>query len=338
MTYREYVASLRAGAVEGVYVFYGKEDYLRKDAVERLRKKLLPPGLEDLNAQEMTNPSVQQMTDALYTLPFMAERRIVLVRELALLGGESGKGKGGEVSLDPLLDLIEHPIDTACLVIDAGEAFDKRRRLGKALAQLPGCVCCDPLDERELQGFLGKQAKALGACMEPDAAERLVFLSGRDLQSLMGEMEKLAAYAGARNITVEDVEAIATRSAEARVFDMIDLLLEGRTALAYAQLGILLENGEARLGILALIARQIRQMLFVKEMMAEGMNQSAIGAQLGLKPFIVGKIASRARRISSQTLRAQLEACTDTEYRIKSGALREDAALDGLMLNLRMGE
>ena len=343
MNYREFVTSLRSGTPLSVYVFCGTEAFLRKDALARLKSRILPAGLEDLNCSELVNPSVSQITDNADTLPLMSDRRLVIVRELALLGQEGkakskddGKETPGDRDSERLLSYLQAVPETVTIVFDAGSSLDRRKKLGKTLAALPGFVSFDPLEDRDLAGFLTKRAQSNGVKIRQDAIDRLIFLSGRDLHTLNAEIDKLSAYAAARgSIEAADVDAVATRTAEARVFDMIDALLDGRTGVAFAQLNILLEAGEARLGIMALITRQVRQMLYIKDMTGAGKGQQEIASTLGIKPFIVGKIAGRVRGIPTEELTRRLSDCIRAEYDVKCGALREDAALDTLFLRLR---
>ena len=339
MTYREFAESLKAGRTERVYVFCGREAFLRRDAAARLKKKLLPEGLEDFNCQTLTAPSVSEIVAAAETLPMMGERRLVFVQDFAPLSDEKkGRGQSAESAADEaerLLDYLPRVPETACLVFLAGETIDRRKKLGKAMAALPGFLSFDTPDEAEIVRFLARRAAQLRVTIDQAAAERLVFLSGRDLETLACEMKKLSAYAGGSGrISAADVDALATRTPEARVFDMVDAAVAGRAGEAFRQLSTLLAAGETRLGILALIARQLRQMLYAKDMLAAGRTQKETADALGVKPFVAGKLAQRTARLRTERLREALSACTEAEYGVKSGAVREEAALDGVILRL----
>ena len=49
MTWSEFYQSLKAGEIAPVYLFTGPEEYVKLEALSRLRQSLLPPGLEALN-------------------------------------------------------------------------------------------------------------------------------------------------------------------------------------------------------------------------------------------------------------------------------------------------
>ena len=54
---------VKAGTVRNAYLFYGPEAYIRKSALTTLQKKLLTPGLEDMNCTFMQNPTAQQIVE-----------------------------------------------------------------------------------------------------------------------------------------------------------------------------------------------------------------------------------------------------------------------------------
>ena len=152
---------------------------------------------------------------------------------------------------------------------------------------------------------------------------------------LSGECQKLAAYVGEREtITAEDVEQIATHTAECTVFAMVDALVDGQAERAFSLLNVLLESGEQRIGVLALITRQYRQMMYVKDMQESRMPQPQMAKALGVPPFALGQLTRRAGRRSAEQLKRQMELCVSTDFDIKRGAVREEAALDRLMLAL----
>ena len=343
MNYRELVSALKAGKIEPVYVFAGKEAYLREDALARLRKRLMPEELSDFNCTELTNPAVQDIIACAETLPMLTDRHLVIVREFAPLSGgekkgrtaDQAKGEGPDGESEALLQYLPKAPDTACVVFLAGETLDKRKKLGKTMAALPGFVSFDPPDDAELVRFLARIAERAGLSIDRTAAERLIFFSGRDLSALSREMEKLVAYAGNEGrILPEHVDAVATRTPEARVFDMIDAAVSGETEKAFGQLSTLLAAGEARLGILALLARQLRQMLYASDMLAAGKRRNEIADTLQVKPFVAERLERRVRRIPREKLRELLLLCTKTEFEIKSGIIREEAGLDRILLRL----
>lgn len=322
----------KAGTVRNVYLFYGPEGYIRKSALATMQKKLLMPGLESMNCTFMQSPTAQQIIENCETLPMMGDWRLVVVQGLALL--ESGKAKDEAQESAALCDYLPRVPPTTCLVFEC-EAPDKRKKLCQALMKLTGAVSFDTLSDARLAQWMNQTLKPLGKKMDAQACAQLAFTSGRDLTMLHGELQKLAAYVGERAvITQEDIERVATHTAECTVFAMVDALVDGQAQQAFSLLSVLLESGEERLGVLALITRQYRQMMYAKDMMDSRMPQAQMMKALGVPSFALNKLMRRAGRRTMAQLREQLDLCVKTDYDIKRGAVREEAGLDRLMLAL----
>ncbi|MDR0928795.1 MAG: DNA polymerase III subunit delta [Oscillospiraceae bacterium] len=327
MTHSEFFAEIKQGAVRPVYLFAGEEEHIKATALKTLRARLLPEGLEALNETVLQNPAVGDILAAAETLPMLAERRLVLVRDLALLLPGKASDNDGSAAL---ADYLKNPPDTTCLVFYTHGAPDGRRKLTQALtAQI---VHFDPLGEMELHRWIAQQLKTYGKSIASEEAALLAFTAGHALLILSQEIGKLAAYLGEREqVTRADIEAVVTPSLECTVFQLVDALVAGRQAEAFRLLRAMLERGEARLGILAMMARQHRHMLHYTLMRAAGQGDAAIQKQLGIKSFAMRRLAQQVRGLDAAALRARLDACVDADYAVKSGKLREEAALERAM-------
>ena len=327
--------ALKAGQVHNVYLFHGPEAYIRKSAIAALEKKLLMPGLESMNRTVMSAPGAQAVIENCETLPMMSDYRMIIVKDCALL--ESGKAKDEAQDSELLAAYLPRVPQTTCLVFDVGGTLDKRKKLSKALLAMPGAVSFDVLDDAQLHRWINQTLRPFGKKMERTVSEQLAFTSGRDLTLLHGELHKLAAYVGEREaITGDDVEKIATHTAECTVFAMVDALSAGKVREAFELLAVLLHAGEQRIGILAMITRHYRQMMHLCAMQQDRLPQAQIAKALGIPPFALTRLSRQAGRRPYTALRAAVDACVQTDYDIKRGALREDAALERLMLTLAL--
>jgi len=324
---------LKAGNVRNVYLFYGPEAYIRKSALAALEKKILMPGLESMNRTVMSAPSAQAIIENCETLPMMSDYRLIIVQDCALLA--SGKAKDEAQDSELLAEYLKRVPESTCLVFDLGGTIDKRKKLSKTLLGMPGAVSFDALDDTQLARWIGQQLRPLGKRMDRAACDALAFTSGRDLTMLHGELLKLAAYAGDREaITPQDVDQIATHTAECTVFAMVDALSAGKAKEAFELLGVLLSSGEQRIGILAMITRHYRQMMHLCAMQQERQQQGQMAKTLGVPPFALGRLSKQVGKRTYESLKACVEMCVQADYDIKRGALREEAALDRLMLTL----
>lgn len=336
MTRQALFQAIDQGAYEKVYFFHGPEEWVKQSAVQRLREKLLPEGLEELNEAVMEGGVAQQVLEAAETLPVMADRRLVVVRDFPPL--MPGKAKQEQEEAQRVLDWLNDAPDTASVVFYVRGSADMRKKLPSALSKLPGAVSFEPLDDAELLKWANSRLKKLGKRIDRAALDSLTFLAGRSLNRLDGELEKLAAYAGEREtISVSDAEKLVAPSLESSVFQMIDFLMDGKVYDAHRLYGALLRSGENRVGILAMLTRQTRMLTHLKRLKAQGAPLREIEEKLSFNHYAATRAQAQAARLDEQTLEGMYRACAEAEYDIKRGAVRDQAAVDALMLKLGRG-
>ena len=102
--------------------------------------------------------------------------------------------------------------------------------------------------------------KAAGIRPGPGAAERFFQATGIDTAVWSQELEKLACFAGEGNaeLTRDDVNRVISGSREVLIWDFCHAVLSGEVRLALAQLSALLAQDESEVGILILLAGQVR--------------------------------------------------------------------------------
>jgi DNA polymerase III subunit delta len=76
--------SLGKGELAPVYYLYGLEDVLKDEAVRSILDRALEPGMRDFNLDQRSASQVdaEEVHALCNTLPMMAERRVVVFREL----------------------------------------------------------------------------------------------------------------------------------------------------------------------------------------------------------------------------------------------------------------
>ena len=310
-----------------VYLLEGVEEHVKASALQALCRALLPEGMEELNETTLEAPDTALLIQAAETLPFMADRRLVVVRELPALGR-------GEAD-DRLLDYLSRVPETTVLVFYQQGKADARKKLYKAIEKLGGVVSFQPLSDAELNDWIRQRFGKAGKECSGSTASLLSFTSGSDTRQLTAEIEKLIAYTGDRSrVTDEDVRAVATRCPSFTVFLLIDAVVDGKDARAFQLLRELLDAGEERVVILALLLRQYRILQHIKIMLYEKQSQQQIQEALGLRGFAMDKSLRQARSLTGGQVKQAVELCVDTEARVKGGTLDQNGALEACMLRL----
>jgi DNA polymerase III subunit delta len=177
--------SLKKGELAPVYYLFGPEDVLKDDAVRSIIDQATDPAMRDFNLDQRS--AVQLDPDDLHalcnTLPMMAERRVVLLRDIEAWKRKT-KARNG------FLRYLEHPSpDTVVILVQgSGEEADD-----KELVRGTYAVRFDALSPERAAKWVLREAGKLGVALEPAAAEHLVRAVGADLGALSSELAKVAS-------------------------------------------------------------------------------------------------------------------------------------------------
>ncbi len=334
MNHLQFFAAIKQGEVQSCYLMEGEEEYIKQQALRRLEDKLLPPALADMNLTELKNPDADTLIAACDTLPLMAERRVVVVRELDLLS--SGKKSEDDTKQERIVGYLEHICPETCLVFYMKGKADARKKLYLWLKKHAVIVDFSQMTESECVPWAVKAMQQQAKSMTQDVAQQLVLTVGKDASLLRQEMDKLCAYVGERaEITRDDIEQICVHSTEYTVFQMVDAQVAGQMDRALRLLSALLREGQDNLGVLALLLRQYRLMYHMRAMMEDKTPQSEWASLLAIPPFAVGRTLSQAKRFPLFKLRQAYELLFSIEYEIKTGRLSQDGAAQQAMLRVR---
>lgn len=294
--------------MNALHLFLGEEDLRIDEGVAALIDETLPPedrplNLDTLDAEES---EVGEIITRLDTLPFFGDRRVVVVKRLDALTPD------GVRAMEEYLSRGAPPT----VAVFTASALDRRTRLYKVIQQHGRIHPCDPLRERDAPAWVTQVAKRAGKRMAPQAAAELVAAAGVGLRVLQLEVHKLVAYVGDRpEITVEDVEVMASRLSETKYWDLTDALGERRTARAMQALEGLLQS-EHPLPILATIAGHFRWLARVSALAAR--DAAGVAAALGLHPYRAGKLLDQARRYRREDFSGIFALLEEADRAVKS--------------------
>ncbi|MBQ8109109.1 MAG: DNA polymerase III subunit delta [Clostridia bacterium] len=337
MNWNEFYKSIKEGRIAPVYLFTGPEEYIKRQALDTLRAKLLPPGLEALNDATLEGVTAQQITDAAETMPMMCERRIVTVRDWAPL--MPGKSKNEEAEADWMQKWLESPPASCALVFYMRQEPDGRKKLSALLKKKAVTVNFELLTDSELSRWAGQYLKQRAKRIQPVALNTLTYMAGRELTRLSGELDKLTAYVGERDeINEADVRAVVPASLEYNVFELMNSLLSGDMKQGQQMVNTLLQNGQTSVGLLAMLTRQVRQLAHMKCALDAGNTVQRVQEQLKLHPYAAKQTARQCAKLSADWLTQLYEACVEADYAVKSGRLRDRDALDGIILRIGLAK
>ena len=177
MTLEELRASLAAGSLLPAYLIAGEEPLQRDEALAALRAHVLAGAPADFNLDRLDAAAISpaELIDVLRTLPVMARRRLVELREP---DASRAAGRGLGEALAALIEELGRGSASVLVVIAA--KVDRRTRWVKAVGESATVRCDPPRGRREIAAFVRAEAKRQGVSLgegrapsaSPSASER----------------------------------------------------------------------------------------------------------------------------------------------------------------------
>ena len=316
---------LRTNSLKSMILLYGEERYLRKQYADMIFAKF--GGEKDgMNTHyyDGKNVVIGQVIDQAETMPFFADKRVMVFRDTGLFKS------GGE----ELAAYLESPCESAVFIFCESEV-DERSKLYKVVAKNGMVAQIDYQTREALQGVIGSFLKREGKRISINTANRILDKTGTDMAMLRSELEKLVTYCLDRDvITDEDVEVICSENIEDNIFDMLDAIADKNADRTMAMYYDLLALKVPAIKLLSLLERQYNQLLQIRLLRDDGEQKDTIAQKLGIRSYFIGKYLAQASRYTAAELKKTLNRCVQTDEDIKTGRINDVLGVETLLITL----
>lgn len=329
-----------------VVLLTGEESALRREALEGLLEGLgMTKDDFDLEYFDGDSSSPMGWIGSVGTAPFMAERRVAIVRHVLRCDVDKAKG----------VDLKSIPESGMLILVadDESGSDDKQSKLKtadrnwrKAVDKAGGAVFEAKNDPKRTKDEVKKRLDSTGKTMSDRALDVLVEMCGGSLSRALDEMEKLSIFVGNQGqIRENDVRAIVIPSRDWNVFRMVDSIVAGDVGEALRQLRILIGSAQkaenaAHAQIVPMVSRALRLLWQARVCVDAGVSPgNAPPSVLAMfpekpnlaaeQPYRQGPLLNNARKVSLPRIERAMSILSDTDARLK-GSLSAFTAVETL--------
>lgn len=333
--YKRIDKEIKNHSVNNLIFFYGEEDFLIRWAIDLIVKEYVNEACREMNFSRLDGATVtlEQIMNNCETLPFISEKRVVLINDFKLIEGIKSKYIDDEE--EKLLASYLKGLPEHCILIITADSADKRKKLYKAVLEQGSVYEFGKLDESSLRSYITKRFRESGKKAEPAVIAQIIEASGYydkdsdySLFNLENDIKKAIAYSDDINIEEESVYNAISGNLDTDVFAMIDSLSQNRKDEAYHILHNLLSSGENEFKLIKLLASQFEIVLAIKEMNEEGKSFLQMKEILGIHEYRIKKAALFAHKYSISSLKKILMKIYNIDKNIKTGLLEPSLALE----------
>ncbi len=310
---------IKSGQFKKIYLLYGDEAYLKKQYKDKLKNALVQPDdAMNFTAYEGKDTNPKEVIDLSETLPFFADRRVILIEN-------SGFFKG---SCEELAEYMAQVPDTT-LFLFVEEEVDKRSKLYKAVKNAGKIVEFTTQTEELLTRWILARLKKEGKNITGSVMQLFLSKTGTDMGNIDRELEKLICYCMDKNvIEAADVEAVTTEQTTNKIFDMVNAIAEHNQKKALDLYYDLLTLKEPSMRIMFLISRQFQILLNIKDMAGKGFDNNTMAQKAGIPPFAVRRNVTQAKGFTMQQLKQAIRDGVDFEEAVKTGRMNDQMAVE----------
>lgn len=328
-----------------IYVLHGEDDFSQKEFLDNLRHEVGVPELLEANTSVLAGGelTLAQLRDVCGVVPFLAERRLVVVKGLLARfdsfrhrrrSKRRSSEQDGLEEWAEMAETLDHLPSTTDLVF-LENMIRRGNPLLSNLASVAKVREYRPLAGDILEEWITKRVSASGGKIGKQAIRKLVDLVGGNLWVLSRELEKLAIYAGEVTIDEEMVEVLVAYSRETNVFRVVDAILGGYSSDAMRLVRLLRESGAEVSYVIAMLARQLRLILVLQDLLARKVPRGELGQRLGVAAeFAVRRTEEQARLYTEEQVFRMYGQLLSTDLAIKRGELGDQLALEMLVAQL----
>ena len=302
-------------SARAVWLVDGDDPVLVADGVRSLVQELLEGADPTLAVEEASGDEVDlaAVADACRTPPLLADRRVVVVREVGSFSTEE---------LAPILGYLDDPSPTASLVLVGGGGRPAAKLVAAVKAH--GHVVATAVSNREAHGWIKQRMRESSLHLDARAEALVEAHLGEDISRLSALLDVLeAAHGAGARLGVSDVEPYLGEAGSVAPWDLTDAIDAGRNEAALAALSRLLAAGERHpLVVLAILHRHVSSMLRVDDpdVRTEVQAAEAMGIAKGRSTFPAKKALTAARRLGSAGVAEAIGHVADAEVALKGGS------------------
>ena len=328
MKSEELIRGLKQGKILPLYLFFGDEEFLLQEAVDLIISAVVDPGSRDFNFNTVycKGTSGNEIVNLCQALPFMAERRLVIAREIEALKA---------TDLEELAAYLQSPSPSTCLVLISNQPRFEKKAIIAPVEANGAVVRFFALLDRDMPGWIESWVRRQGLSIQRDAMQYVWQTLGNDLQAINNELEKAVIFVKERKtITYDDVKQVVGNFRDYTPFDLADALGKKDREAAFLILSRLIQEGESPVGLLGSIAWNFRRLMNAKAMESAGIGIEEIKKKHRIIFHQAASFQAQLRSYTLGELETAIEVLLNADQALKSSGLNGRLVLERMILRL----
>lgn len=266
MNYKDFFSKIKKDKIGSYYLFLGEEEYMMKLAIEEIKKKYISLDFETLNYSVIDgkNANLDTLINASETLPFMSEKKLVVLKDVSNFLDELEDRAKEElykyiISLGDFLILI---------FMDSSSSLKKNTKFYKMLKKEDREVDFTKLMGQDMnkwvQTLAKKNEKTISLVNIKYFVDQIAYNSKNvdiKLYDLENEFLKIVDFAKNEEIEKADIDSILIKTIDTNIFEFLEAFSGKSVERSLLLLNQMYSSGEPIQRIFFMMIRQVRLIL-----------------------------------------------------------------------------
>lgn len=327
-------SNIKKNQFNSCYIFCGSDEQSIKEAIKNIIEKNISKDFIDFNFLQLDGSNVEYDTikNACETLPFMSDRKVIVIYRANFL--KDKVDKGAEKLSKEIIDYVKQ-LPKECILImyyifenDREKESFKLKKLEKSACVVKFSKLKGAMLQKKIEEIFRKKGKVI------NKAELALFTNSveNNMDIIENEVEKLCCYTDGREITAKDITDLISSKSDNDIFNLVDYISEKKPQKSIDILNELIFKGESATTILRMIQRQLKLIFDVKLGIEMGKGKEELAKELRLHPFICEKMMTQSKRFTIEQLKNSIELCLSVERLMKSTTIDSKTEMELLII------
>lgn len=326
---------------DSIFCIYG-DDSFYSDYLFQQFKLGIAAWIDDTETmhQSLDKESFQTVFDELNSLPFFAEKKLVIIEDLFDLTAKN-KSYLSDDERKTFIDYLNQPNPSTILLVLIHGNLDKRKKFTKEFMKIAVDVKAEIVDNQEVVQFLmqmNEAEKKLSVAQIQLIAE----LSEYQLALTQNNFKQICALAQTQEVTEEMIRANQIKDLSQNIFDLAKMIIQNQTESAFLLFYDLMKVAKAGelIKINGILISQFRFFISLKILKNQGFSDDRIQSEmkgLNSKSVNINRIRFASKEISQTSERYLIECLKELiecDFQMKSSSQDSQLLFETLLLKI----
>jgi DNA polymerase III subunit delta len=301
-------------------LFHGKDNFLSlRKAKEEVKELLKDPSYENISV-EGDKVDTEELLEILDTSSLFTDKRVIFLKR-------QYRSKKRKTLIPALIEFLEKENPNTSLIIWEDQKIKGNTKYYKYFKESNSVEEFDELNKRTFSTWAKKEIENYKISLDTSLIKVLSERTNYSTESFVHELEKLE-LTGKDKFNIEDIKENTEDTLEYDIWKLIDSInSKDKISNRMEVLENMLSNGIDPNYIIAMLARNLRLVVQLKELLEENTSSREIASILKIPPFTIPKMQIIAKEYSFEKISLLYEKLSSLDFEIKKGRIEPGLGL-----------